>query len=136
MTDFSDTCLIILSAHECTEDVIYALKKSATALGYDQEPLFLSLDKIDKQREHDKSLSWIVHTVDPWFIIALDDESILALHNEFGLNNDNFYADKPANICGYNFVAVPNFADCLNDQDKKRIAWGRLKAAQHPKEAW
>ena len=136
MQTYPDTCLVILSAHECGEDVIYALKSSACALDYDQDPLFLSLDEVELGESGACKLAELIHEIDPWSVVAIDEESIAVLRAAFKLESGDFCADKPANACGYNLVAVPEFADCLQDQNKKRIAWGRLKAAQHPGAAW
>lgn len=126
---YSDTCLIILSASECGEDVVLALKKSADALGYEQAPLFLNACELENIRE-------AIFDIDPWAVIAIDDKSIQMLGEAFALNSDEFHADCPVLACGYKLVAVPDFASCLNNQEKKRIAWTRLKTAQHPGPVW
>ena len=55
-----------------------------------------------------------------------------ALREAFDLDARDFAGDVPASVTGYNLVAVPAFADCLDDMEAKRIAWMRMKAAVHP----
>lgn len=104
-----------------------ALQASATALGHVFPAVFA-----DVQGLSPRSLSFLVHERDPWSVVAVDDASIDALRAAFDIGEENFAPDAPTIECGYTLVAVPGFANCLQDQTAKRIAWERLKAAKHP----
>ena len=78
-------------------------------------------------------LETYIYEVDPWAIVALDAKAINALRSAFGKQSASLKEDKPIEVCGYTLVAVLDFENCLDNEEQKRIAWGRLKAAQHPK---
>ncbi len=91
-----------------------------------------------------EALAAYIEKTDPWSVVALDKKSIDTLSSAFAniennADNNNgehpatLKPDKPIEVCGYKLVAVPDFESCLDDEDQKRIAWKRLKAAAHPK---
>lgn len=128
-----DGTMLVLSAVELSDAAKKALLASGTALGHEKPVVFVSLDELFKPAS--ESLPYLVRSVDPWSVVAVDEESIRTLREAFSDDEDieAFAVDSPALVCGYTFVAVPGFEECLHDQPAKRVAWSRLKAARHPK---
>lgn len=117
--------LVILSAEPVEVRVASALQSAAQALGYVDGCDIVQLTDIPDFKR-------FVFECDPWALMAIDDASIAALRAAFSLETQDFDADNPACVAGYKLVAVPGFATCLDDQDAKRVAWQRMKAAAHP----
>lgn len=125
--------MLVLSSVELEDAAKKALLASGTALGHEKPVVFVSLDELFQPAS--ESLPHLVRSVDPWSVVAVDEESIDALRKAFSAEEgiEGFSVDSPALICGYTLVAVPGFESCLDDLAAKRVAWGRLKAARHPK---
>ena len=121
MSGAQDTTLIVLTG--VSVDVRVA--SAAEALGYADGCAIVRLSDVDDLRR-------FVFESDPWTVMAIDDASINALREAFDLDARDFAGDVPASVTGYNLVAVPAFADCLDDMEAKRNAWMRMKAAVHP----
>ena len=79
-----------------------------------------------------ETLALYIERVDPWAVVAIDEPAIEALRRAFGDESASLSPDRPVEARGYTLVAVPGFAACLHDQQAKRVAWHRLKAARHP----
>lgn len=120
-----DSTFIVLAGTPLDVRVASALQSSAGALGYEGGAHIQLLDEVS-------DLKSFVFEADPWSVVAVDDVSIEALREAFALDEKQFAPDKPVTVTGYRLVAVPAFAECLDDQDAKRIAWCRMKAAAHP----
>lgn len=141
MVEFEPARLLVLTEHAASEPVRAALEASAQRLGYAHVPLFVSLEELAnsdlvaqaEQVEGVTPLALLVHGVDPWNVVALDDASVQALRVAFppGEARD-LAADHPVTVRGYQLVAVSGFEACLEDQPAKRVAWRRLQAAQCP----
>lgn len=126
MTSTIETLLLVLAEKPVEVQAASALQSAAQALGYAEGCSIVQLgDASDLKR--------LVYEVDPWAVMAIDDASIAALQEAFKLSSSDFRADYPASVSGYALVAVPGFAECLDDPDAKRIAWKRMHAAAHPK---
>lgn len=125
MSGAQDTTLIVLTGVSVDVRVAFALQSAAEALGYADGCAIVRLSDIDDLRH-------FVFESDPWTVMAIDDASIDALREAFDLDARDFAGDVPASVTGYNLVAVPAFADCLDDMEAKRNAWMRMKAAVHP----
>ena len=80
-----------------------------------------------------EALALCIEGIDPWAVVAIDEPAIEALRRAFGGESPPPLPDKPVEARGYTLVAVPGFAACLDDQQAKRVAWRRLKAARHPR---
>lgn len=141
MADFGQAQLLVLTEHTAGTDVRTALEASAQRLGYGQPPQFVSLDELAQstlaaqaeQLDGVAPLALLVHTVDPWCVVALDDAGVQALSTAFAEEEaTGFAADAPVTVHGYKLVAVPDFEACLDNQPAKRAAWRRLQAAKHP----
>ncbi len=120
-----DTTLIVLTKQAVPVRAASALQSAAQALGYADGCQIIELADTGDLRSY-------IFGRDPWSVIAIDDTSIEALRHAFELDREAFSSDNPAHRAGYTLVAVPDFIDCLDDQDAKRIAWQRMKAAMHP----
>lgn len=120
-----DSTLVVLTCAPLDVRAASALQSSADALGYADGAHIQQLDEV-------QDLKRFVFEVDPWSVMAVDDASIEALRVAFSLDEQQFAPDAPITITGYRLVAVPAFAECLDDQDAKSIAWRRMKAAAHP----
>ena len=103
MSGAQDTTLIVLTGVSVDVRVASALQSAAEALGYADGCAIVRLSDVDDLRRF-----------------------------AFDLDARDFAGDVPASVTGYNLVAVPAFADCLDDMEAKRIAWMRMKAAVHP----
>lgn len=126
MASHPETTLLALTSSPVEVQVASALQSAAQALGYAD-----GCDIIQLGDQPDLKL--FVFEADPWAVMALDADSIDALREAFSLSIDDFAVDVPVNVAGYELVAVPDFADCMGDQDAKRVAWRRMHAAAHPK---
>ena len=125
MPQTPDSTLVIIAGEPVDVRVASALQSAAQALGYADGCAIVQLaDAGDLKR--------FVFEADPWSLIAIDDASIDALRGAFDLDEQAFAADVPVHVTGYRLVAVPGFADCLDDPDAKRVAWVRMQAAAHP----
>lgn len=125
MTEKQDTTLLVLASEPANMRVASALQSAAKALGYEDGCYIAQIGET-------ADLRMFIFESDPWSVMAVDDESISALQNAFGLEFGQFAPDRTAHVCGYQFVAVPGFAECLDDHSAKRVAWHRMKAAAHP----
>ena len=125
MATNQDAMLIVLAREPVEVRVASALQSAARALGYADGCSVLSLSDVG-------DLQCCVLTSDPWCVLAIDNAAVEALRMAFGVDAGQFAADKPAQVLGYTFVAVPDFSNCLDDQEAKRVAWRRMKAAAHP----
>ena len=125
MSGAQDTTLIVLTGVSVDVRVASALQSAAEALGYADGCAIVRLSDVDDLRR-------FVFESDPWTVMAIDDASINALREAFDLDARDFAGDAPASVTGYHLVAVPAFADCLDDMEAKRNAWMRMKAAVHP----
>ncbi len=121
-----DTTLLVLASEPVQVRVASALQSAAQALGHIDGCQIIQLDQVDELRS-------LVFGLDPWCAIAIDDKAIASLRQAFDLDDTQFGAGHPIQVCGYTFVAVPGFANCLDDTSAKRVAWGRMQAAAHPK---
>lgn len=120
-----DTTLLVLSSRTPEVRIASALQSAASALGHKDGCSIMDAHDVD-------DLKRLVFEIDPWSVIAIDDPSIAAINDAFAFDEGPLSADHPAEFAGYTFVAVPGFAECLDDPDEKRIAWGRMKSAAHP----
>ena len=105
----------------------------AEASSFGEHP---NLDKSSNQpttSNLSKALAFCIEKIDPWSVVALDESAIDELRHAFGEHSSALQTDNPVQVCGYTLVAVPDFESCLEDEEQKRIAWKRLKAARHPK---
>lgn len=125
MTQTQDTTLIVLSEQAVSVRAASALQSAAQALGFPDGCQIIQL--ADTQ-----DLRLYIFERDPWSVIAIDDASIVALQQAFGLDQKTFSPDTPVSCAGYRLVAVPSFIESLDDQGAKRIAWQRMKSAAHP----
>ena len=125
MSGAQDTTLVVLAGAPVDVRVASALQSAAQALGYVDGCAIVQLSEAGDLRR-------FVFESDPWAVMAIDDASVDALRKAFDLEIRDFSADIPANVVGYNLVAVPAFAACLDDMEAKRTAWTRMKAAAHP----
>ena len=125
MADAQDTTLLVLTSAPLEVRVASALQSAAQALGYPDGCCIMQLAEVDDLR-----LS--IFESDPWSVIALDSAAIEALREAFAFSPGQFAADIPASVAGYTLVAVPGFAECLDDEREKRVAWNRMKSARHP----
>ena len=125
MTQAQDTTLVVLTSASLDVRVASALQSAAQALGYADGCAIVQLADVD-------DLKRFVFETDPWSLIAIDDASIDALRSAFDLAIQEFAPDAPAHAIGYQLVAVPGFAACLDNPEAKRIAWSRMQAAAHP----
>lgn len=121
-----ETTLLVLASQQVQVRVASALQSAANALGYPDGCYIQQLDQAD-------DLRLCIFDVDPWSVIAIDEASIVALQQAFDLNASQFDAEHPVQVCGYTLVAVPGFAECLDDDSEKRVAWHRMQVAAHPK---
>jgi hypothetical protein len=125
MINAQETTLVVLTADTLDARVASALQSAARALGHADGCRIVLLPSTGDLRK-------FVYESDPWSVIAIDDASVDALRTSFGMDSSQFAHDVPAQAAGYIFVAVPDFASCLDDEDAKRVAWHRMKAAAHP----
>lgn len=125
MSSVIDTTLIVLASTPLDVRVASAVQSAAGALGYAEGAALVQLSDVDDAKR-------LVFEADPWAVMAIDDASIDALRASFDLDAAQFAPDVPVEFAGYKLVAIPGFADCLDDPDAKRVAWGRMKAAAHP----
>ncbi len=123
--------LLVLSAGELSQAALCALEASANSLGHADSVRFTDVSLLEGEE-----LVLEVHECDPWCVVAVDDGAVAALRAAFAQEAEGFAPDNPVEVRGYLFVAVPAFEECLQDQTAKRVAWGRLKAAAHPKEPY
>ena len=122
-----DATLLALSAAPVDQSVINALQASAAKLGHATGACVATLE------EAGADVARFVAAADPWSVLALDDEAACALRQAFAPAADALAPDAPVCVpAGYTLVAVPAFASCLDDQQAKRVAWARMKAARHP----
>lgn len=121
-----DTTLLVLASEPVQVHVASALQSAAQALGHVDACQIAQLDQVNELRT-------FIFELDPWCVIAIDDNAIRALRQAFEFDDSQFDVDYPAQACGYHLVAVPGFAGCLDDAEAKRIAWHRMQAAMHPK---
>lgn len=122
-----DATLLVLSAQPLEQRAINALESSAKALGHAYGVCIASLS------DAGDDLAAFIMRADPWSVVAIDDAAIDAVRSAFPPASQALEADKPVDVAqGYRLVAVLGFADCLDDDAAKRIAWNRLKAARHP----
>ncbi|MGN0039169.1 MAG: hypothetical protein ACI36Y_08595 [Coriobacteriales bacterium] len=119
--------LLALCACPPGEHVRSALEASAQRLGHERAPAFAVTASASPAE-----LRLLAFELDPWAVVALDDASGELLYEAFAAEAAGFGPDSPVEACGYMLVAVPGFADCFGSQELKRLAWGRLKAAEHP----
>ena len=121
-----DATMMVLAAVPSEQEVINALESAAQALGHEEGCCIVTLPEI-------ADLVTFIYEADPWSVVAIDDDSIAALKEAFGGEAAQLSAGTPVQAGGgYTLVAVPAFAQCMGDQDAKRVAWNRLKAARHP----
>ena len=121
-----DASMLFLTAKPVDQAVINALESSAAALGHETGCCIANLGEVD-------DLALFVFTADPWSVIAIDEDSIVALKQTFGGAAAGLAPGTPIQVDGgYQLVAVPGFAECLGDDAAKKQAWVRLKAARHP----
>lgn len=125
MPQTPDSTLVIIAGEPVDVRVASALQSAAQALGYADGCAIVQLSEAG-------DLKRFVFEADPWSLIAIDDASIAALRGAFDLDEQAFAADVPVHVTGYRLVAVPGFADCLDEPDAKRVAWVRMQAAAHP----
>ena len=119
--------LLVVSSKELTSAALEALRASAVALGHGSSVRFECLAGLTSL-----DIVLMVHECDPWDVVAVDSTAIALLKDAFADEADALEPDNPVWVRGYLFVAVLGFEECLSDQDAKRVAWTRLKAAAHP----
>ena len=122
----ADATLLVLAARPQSQAVINALQSSAQALGHESGACVATL------QEAGESLPLFIAQADPWAVVAIDEPAIAALQAAFPPASQALAPDAPATALGYTLVAVPGFAECVDDQPAKRVAWARLKAARLP----
>ncbi len=126
----ADATFITLASSRVEQDVINALDSSARALGHATGCSLVTLEEV---QERSSSVVSYIYEQDPWAVISIDDEALHALRSAFDLTAAEFDARTPCIVpSGVTLVHVPNFADCLEDDEKKRVAWNQMKAARHP----
>lgn len=122
-----DATLLVLSSARLDQRVINALESAAQALGHAGGACVATL------AEAGADIVAFVAQGDPWAVVAIDDAAVQELKAGFGAEAERLFPDAPVDVAlGYRLVAVPGFAECLDDMDAKRVAWHRLKAARHP----
>ena len=126
MEDAGNATFLVLSAKPLPASAHEALVASAHKLGHADAAFAFTASCTPRD------VAMLVHRFDPWSVVAVDEESVEALKAAFAKEAADFGPDHPTMVRGYRFVAVPGFAQCLEDQEAKRAAWQRLKAAQHP----
>lgn len=122
-----DATLLVLSEKPLEQRAINALESSAAALGHAYGVCVASLS------DAGDDLAAFIMRADPWSVVAIDDAAIDALRDAFPPASQGLKPDEAIDVAqGYCLVAVPDFAECLDDDAAKRIAWNRLKSARHP----
>lgn len=118
--------MMVLAERGLDQSVINALESAAKALGHGTGCCIVTLGEVD-------DLALFILESDPWAVVGIDGPSIEALRTAFGGESEQLAPGTPVlSGGGYLLVAVPGFAECLDDQAAKRVAWNRLKAARHP----
>lgn len=124
-----DATMMVLTTNPVDQAVINALQSAAAALGHESGCSILTTGEAAQHG----GLASLILEADPWSVVAIDDAAIDALRDAFGAESGGLRPGKPLQAGGgYTLVAVPGFAECLDNQEKKRVAWGQLKAARHP----
>ena len=143
MADAVDPTLLVLARMRPTPAVEKALASAAGALGHTAGLAVRTLDAAGEgglcsdsgralEASDSEALALYIERVDPWAVVAIDEPAIEALRRAFGDESASLSPDRLVEARGYTLVAVPGFAACLDDQQAKRVAWHRLKAARHP----
>lgn len=121
-----DATMTVLTEQPVDQAVINALESAASALGHATGCSVVSLS------EASDLVSFILEA-GPWAVVGIDGPSIEQMRSAFGEGSARLAPDAPVSTWdGCVLVAVPGFADCLDDPEAKRVAWNRLKAARHP----
>lgn len=128
MAASTESTLLYIHGERLEEAARQALVASAEALGHVDGCSFATPGELSAYG----SVELAIRELDPWAVVAVDDEGIRALRAAFGERSAALEPDHEVAVDGYALVAVPDFAACLDDQGAKRVAWGRLKAAKHP----
>lgn len=119
--------LVIAYCGSLSQAARAALDACAKSLGHEGHVCYADLSTLSGD-----DLVLAIHKWDPWSVVAVDEASIARLREAFGDEAFAFAPDAPTEVRGYLLVAVPAFEQCLQDQQAKRVAWGRMKAAAHP----
>ena len=119
--------LLALCSEPPSERVRSSIGASAPRLGHQVAPAFACTALASPQE-----LRLLVFELDPWAVVALDDEAAGLLRAAFGDEAQGLEADTPVEACGYTLVAVPGFGSCFDTPELKRLAWTRLGAVRHP----
>ncbi len=127
MPESADPTLLVLCEARPAREVRAALSSACEALGHPAGFAMCEVGGMDAERA-----AAIIERVDPWSVVAIDGTSAALLALSFGKASAPLAPDAPMCVDGYTLVAVPGFAECLHDEQAKRVAWGRLKAARHP----
>lgn len=121
-----DATMMVITESAVDQTVINALESAAAALGHKTGCSVVTLGEVS-------DLALFILESDPWVVVGIEDASIQALAAAFGGESAQLKPGTPVHAGGgYLLVAVPGFAQCLDDDDAKRLAWHRLKAARHP----
>lgn len=127
MYGLREATLLVLSDVPLGQRAINALESAAQALGHSDGACIITCAELPED-----TAAFLV-SCDPWAIVAIDDASTDLLREAFPPESQKLFADAPVTVPeGYRLVSVPGFAQCLDDREKKRTAWNRLKAARHP----
>lgn len=127
MPESADPTLLVVCERRPSREVCAALSAACEALGHAAG--FAVCEMADAGAEE---LACRIERIDPWSVAAIDDASVALLAAAFGEASAPLAPDVSVRADGYTLVAVPGFAECLHDEQAKRVAWGRLKAARHP----
>ena len=127
MPESADPTLLVLCEKPPAREVYVALSSACEALGHAAGYVMCAVDGMDAEE-----IAALIEQADPWNVVAIDEASAALLAQSFGKASASLAPDAPICVDGYTFVAVPGFAECLHDEQAKRVAWGRLKAARHP----
>lgn len=135
MPKSNDPTLLFVLGKKSSAEVESALTSISDALGHIAGYSIITIDELQKCADTNlaEALAFCIEKIDPWSVVALDESAIDELRNSFGEHSSALQTDNPVQVCGYTLVAVPDFESCLEDEEQKRIAWKRLKAARHPK---
>lgn len=113
-----------------------ALRASLERLGYDpQDWCAVSVIADDGTPLRSDMLELAVVSLDPDTIIAIDEVAAAALREAFAadfaalpdLNQAMFVPGALVRVRGMRVLNLGNFAEALNDDHEKQVAWARLK---------
>ena len=113
-----------------------ALRASLERLGYDPEDwCVISVLQDDGSPLRSDVLRLGVTTLDPNTVIAIDEKAAESLREAFAaefaelpeINQALFVPGSLVRVRGMRMLNLGNFAEALNDDHEKQVAWARLK---------